>query len=218
MGSSQISINPSIALEKIKVSLANGRILFWIESLKFQPGVPVLIRGESGAGKTTLLHLIAGLFLPTEGSVRIGETQLETLDEDQRCEFRRKNIGVIFQKLNLIDHLTVEENTSLALEAGSPRSQVQKAIDRVNLKGKEQERSSYLSLGEQQRVAVARVLAQQPQIILADEPTSSLDEKNCRFVLDSLLEASLGKMLIVVSHDHRIHDRFERVINFADFN
>jgi putative ABC transport system ATP-binding protein len=210
---------------KVKVTLPNGRSLFSIRDFAIRYGSHVLIQGESGRGKTTLLHLIAGLFSPDEGHVHIGETRLDTLSDDQRCELRRDRIGVIFQKLNLVDHLTVAENVSLSLtkkfsakasKQGHDHERIQKAINRVNLSGKEDDRCSYLSLGEQQRVAVARVLAQQPDIILADEPTSSLDEKNSTFVLEALIEAARQKTLIVVSHDHRIKKHFDQVFQFEE--
>ncbi len=206
-------------LSKIKVVLPNGRRLFAVQDLKIPFGSHVLIQGESGRGKTTFLHLIAGLFSPTEGHVQIGNQRMDSMTDDQRCDLRMQKIGVIFQKLNLIDHLTVAENVSLAMPAQGLGSaeRIGPAIERVNLKGRDDERCSYLSVGEQQRVAVARVLAQQPEIILADEPTSSLDEKNSGFVIDALLDAAKGKTLIVVSHDHRISTRFPKIIPFQEF-
>jgi len=208
-----------IQLSKIKVTLPSGRELFSVRDLSIPHGNHVLIQGESGKGKTTFLHLIAGLFSPLEGSVQLGSTRIDSMTDDERCELRMKMIGVIFQKLNLIDHLTVAENVCLSLQNNSQGrdSRVANAIQRVNLKGRESDRCSFLSLGEQQRVAVARVLAQAPEIILADEPTSSLDEKNSSFVLDALKDAAKGKTLIVVSHDRRISKYFDRVIQFEEF-
>lgn len=208
-----------IQLSKVKVTLPNGKKLFAIQDLSIPYGSHVLIQGESGKGKTTFLHLIAGLFSSAEGAVQLGTDTVDMMTDDERCDLRMKMIGVIFQKLNLIDHLTVEENVSLVLQdqCVEKKSRIESAINRVNLKGKEKDRCSFLSLGEQQRVAVARVLAQAPKIILADEPTSSLDEKNSIFVLEALKDAAKDKTLIVVSHDRRISNYFDLVIKFEEF-
>jgi len=208
-----------VRLRKIRVVLPNGKTLFSFPEISIPYGTHVLVQGESGKGKTTLLHLIAGLFSPDDGDVFIGESDLGLLSDDKRCEIRQEKIGVIFQKLNLIDHLTVGENVSLSVPstANDSEARISHAISRVNLTGRENDICSYLSVGEQQRVAVARVLAQAPEIILADEPTSSLDDKNSRFVLGALKEAARGKTLIVVSHDHRIADQFQEVIPFEEY-
>lgn len=195
-----------------------GRKLFTIPSLKIQAGSHRLIHGASGSGKTTLLHLIAGLLIPDTGSVEIDGQRLSTLTDNERCELRRRKIGLIFQKLNLLDHLTTEENILLGLhqDDSETRTKVRQALDRVQLKDRYGERCAHLSLGEQQRVAVARLLAQAPEILLADEPTSSLDGRNCRFVMDELLSLSQGKTLIVVSHDERIFKYFDQVTEFGE--
>lgn len=207
----------ALSLKKVKVSLPDGKTLFHIENLQVPSGSQILIEGESGEGKTTFLHLLAGLFLPSEGEIKFGSVSISTLSDDDRCALRRKRIGVIFQKLNLLDHLTVAENVSLAqLPNSKNENQVNHCLARVNLSGRERDLCSYLSLGEQQRVAVARVLCQEPDLILADEPTSSLDQKNSDFVMDALFEAAKGRTIIVVSHDHRLRSRFSKVISFKD--
>lgn len=199
-----------ISIRDLQVALPNQQTLFSISNLSIPSGSHILIQGESGKGKTTFLHLIAGLFTPAKGSVHLGEINLNDLSENQRCDFRRKKIGVIFQKLNLLDHLTAQENIEL-----SSRSEIN-ALSLVNLEKKQNTRCSLLSLGEQQRVAVARVIAQSPELILADEPTSSLDETNSRFVMQALKDCAKGKTLIVVSHDHRIASYFDHVWSFED--
>jgi len=211
--------NLKIELEQVKVQIPGGRTLFSVQKLSIPFGRHLLIRGESGKGKTTFLHLLAGLFTVTQGQIRIGDWNLEKMSDDERCELRREKIGVIFQKLNLIDHMTVAENLLLTMPIGEsdPPARVREALKRVNLEGRQNDRSSLLSSGEQQRVAVARVLAQRPQLILADEPTSSLDQKNADFVLAALKEAAQGKTLIVVSHDRRIEKEFDQVLPFEDF-
>lgn len=205
-----------ITLKDIKVNLpVSGKTLFHLPEFEVESGHKVLIEGESGKGKTTLLHLIAGLFYPAEGEVLLGEQRLNSLSDEERCHFRRANVGIIFQKLNLIEHLTALENVCLALGSlGTARAQA--ALKAVGLKDHMHERSSVLSLGEQQRVAVARVLASDAKIILADEPTSSLDEKNAANVMDLLFEAAKHKTLVVVSHDHRIEKKFNTVVKFEN--
>lgn len=203
-------MNLDISIQNVEVRLPNKKVLFSIRDFNLPFGRHILIQGESGSGKTTLLHLIAGLFNPSQGHVKIGTTDLNSLSENDRCVFRRQKIGVIFQKLNLLDHLTAQENIEL-----SKQSSVD-SLSLVNLKEKSDVRTSTLSLGEQQRVAVARVIAQAPEIILADEPTSSLDETNSNFVMQALKKSAHGKTLIVVSHDHRIEKYFDQVISFKE--
>ncbi|AHI04745.1 glutamine-transport ATP-binding protein ABC transporter GlnQ [Bdellovibrio bacteriovorus W] len=174
-------------------------------------GSHILIKGQSGCGKTTFLHLLAGLFSPSQGSVRIGEHDLSQMGDGELCHFRRESLGVIFQKLNILDHLTVEENIFLVSKSTD-------VLKKVQLADRKKDRCSYLSLGEQQRVAVARVLAQAPPIVLADEPTSSLDQVNAEFVMKALKECAQGKTLIVVSHDERIEKYFDQVIDFKELN
>lgn len=206
-----MSANTDIHLTNIEVSLPNGRTLFAIPHMSISHGSHILIKGQSGCGKTTFLHLLAGLFSPNQGSVKIGEQDLQEMNDNDLCHFRRQNLGVIFQKLNILDHLTVAENVFLV-------SRNTDVLNKVQLSDRKDDRCSYLSLGEQQRVAVARVLAQAPPIILADEPTSSLDQTNSEFVMKALKESAQGKTLIVVSHDERIEKYFDRVIDFKELS
>lgn len=200
-----------IYLKDITVHISKDEELFKIPHLEIKSGEKLLIKGESGKGKTTFLHMLAGLFLPTLGEVTLGETSLNLLSEDERCLLRRKKIGLIFQKLNLIDHLTARENVYLL--GGDEKEDY---LSKVGLNNKDNTLVARLSLGEQQRVAIARVLASNFEIILADEPTSSLDSKNAKLVMEKLLEASLDKTLIVVSHDDRIEKFFTRIVDFEE--
>ena len=209
----------NIHLQKIHVQIGSGsakKSLFHIDDLKIKHGDKMLIQGASGIGKTTFLHMLAGLFVPDQGDITVGDTCLTGLNEDARAQFRRHHMGIVFQKLNLIDHLTALENIELSLRSPDDIKGAVEALDRVGLKGRDQDLTSLLSLGEQQRVAVARVLACDPKIVLADEPTSSLDGQNALEVIKLLMHACADKTLIVVSHDHRIASHFSTVIDFQE--
>lgn len=204
-----------IDLNRVKVFLPErSKPLFAIPNLKIPAGQKVLIHGPSGLGKTTLLHLLAGLFLADEGEVQVGDFEWGAMSDSDRCVARRKHFGVVFQRLNLLEHLTVEENVELATK--DPK-QIAISLQHVGLSELKARRASLLSLGEQQRVAVARVLASKPSIILADEPTSSLDQANATAVMNALFAASQQGTLIVVSHDERIRSRFDQVLPLESF-
>jgi ABC-type lipoprotein export system ATPase subunit len=190
--------------------------LFAIAALKVPAGSRILIRGPSGTGKTTLLHLLAGQFPPDEGEILLGGRDFSALGGDDRRRLRRDHFGIIFQRMNLIGHLDAAENVGLAFAPGSPSvaAKALEALRRMGLEGALRRRCATLSPGEQQRVAVARVLARSPDIVLADEPTSSLDGRNAEAVMEALCEASAGKTLVVVSHDGRIDRFFEDARDF----
>lgn len=186
----------------------SGRILFSIPELEIPSGTRLLVHGPSGQGKTTFLHLLGGLLTPNSGSVKLGEHDLALLPDKVRSALRRQHMGLIFQKLNLLDHLTAAENVQLALGAQARGDLVREALSEVGMHEKAQQRTATLSLGEQQRVAVARILVRPPEVILADEPTSSLDGQSARWVIEALLRVARSKTIIVVSHDERIQSYF----------
>lgn len=188
--------------------------LFKFNHLSIPANEKVLIFGPSGSGKTSLLHLIGGLWKPTRGEVLCGGTNLAALSDDELSHFRREKLGFVFQKMNLIEHMTCAEN--LDLVRNQRGESADKVLQKVGLQEKLSVRAGSLSLGEQQRLAVVRVLLQNPQVILADEPTSSLDEANAKKVMELLLETSQRKTLIVVSHDTRLQKYFDRSVNFAE--
>ena len=168
----------------------------------------MLLRGASGTGKSSLLHLIAGLMRPSSGEIHVDGRDLSSMNDADRALFRRQHLGVIFQKLNLLSHLTVAENIALVSRDAKA---IASALARVKMGEMADVRASVLSGGEQQRVAVARVLAQSPDLILADEPTSSLDDENASFVIDALKAAAQGKTFLVVSHDDRLAREFKDI-------
>ncbi len=197
-----------LRLDNVGLTLPSGRQLFQIREFTLASGSQLLLRGASGTGKSSLLHLLAGLMLPSQGSITADGVLISDLSDSSRARWRRENVGLIFQKLNLLSHLTVSENVALASSAAQSQAQ---AIHDVGLSELANERASVLSGGEQQRVAVARVLAQPSRLILADEPTSSLDDGNAAFVINALKRASIGRTLIVVSHDDRLASSFSDI-------
>lgn len=207
----------NISLSNIIVKIGpEQRSLFKISNLEILSGAKILIKGASGKGKTTFLHLLAGLFVPAQGHIRVGDTEITALDDEHRTLFRRHNIGIVFQKLNLIEHLTALENIELSLRSQQDTKRAIEALKSVGLQSREHDKVSVLSLGEQQRVAIARVLAGDAKIVYADEPTSSLDEKNAFEVTELLIKACKDKTLVVVSHDHRIEKYFSTINDFEE--
>ena len=208
-----------VALTDVEVRLPDrAEPLFALPRLQLAPGSRTLLHGPSGRGKTTLLNLIAGQFLPHAGSIRVGDVELTALDEDARARFRREHLGIIFQRWNLIDHLTVLENVMLGLSLRGMERRRQRALEALRAVGLEAlaaRRGGLLSPGEQQRIAVARVRAAEPDVILADEPTSSLDDPGAARVLDALEDAARGRTLLVVSHDPRARARFPVAHDFS---
>lgn len=206
-----------VRLAKLSVTLPSGKTLFTLRPTEFSAGEKVLIQGPSGRGKTTLLHLIAGLFLPNEGYVFVEGQNLSFLSDEARCGLRKKAFGIIFQRLNLLDHLTALENVLLGLPSKEEsEAAAMEALQSLGMAGFAEQYAAHLSLGEQQRIAVARVVAQRPKIVLADEPTSGLDELNSEAVINSLLNLPDRPTLIVVSHDTRLRKKFQRVLDFEE--
>lgn len=206
----------SIVLQDIEVRFpGQTQSLFKVAQWEVAVGERILIQGPSGRGKTSLLHLISGLYKPYRGHVFVDKVDIVQLSDAERALLRRQKLGIIFQKLNLIDHLTVGENIQVGVQDRHLAvSELVNYLDCVQLGKKKDQRVSQLSLGEQQRVAVARVLAAQPQVVLADEPTSSLDEENANFVMESLFHGLTKSTFIVVSHDERIKKFFKKIDSF----
>lgn len=182
--------------------------------MTLQRGERVALVGRSGSGKSTLLNLLAGLDRPDSGSVAIGGVAIENLSEKERSLFRRRQIGFVFQSFQLLPTLTVEENVQLPLELVGSRSpaEVQTMLESV---GMWRHRAAYpdrLSGGEQQRVAIARALIHKPTLILADEPTGSLDDDNCTTVLDLLskLVRKTDCALLMATHSPEVAGQADR--------
>ncbi|WP_334114118.1 ABC transporter ATP-binding protein [Paucihalobacter sp.] len=167
----------------------------------------VLIKGNSGCGKTTLLHLLAGLISPLQGEIEIGQHKITDLNASQIDRFRGQHIGIVFQQSYFIKSLSVLDNLLLSPFAGT-KSKALSIAERLNISDLLNKNPQQLSVGQQQRVSIARAVINSPQLILADEPTSALDDKNCDSVLNLLKqEAKLNQAtLIIVTHDKRLND------------
>lgn len=182
----------------------------------------VSVVGPSGSGKTTLLNIMAGLLTPTRGQVLVDGVSLYDLNPRERAAFRRKNFGFIFQSFNLISYLTAAENIEVPLYlAGDKKKRQQyvarEALARVGLQDKANRFPSQLSIGEQQRVAVARALANGPRVIFADEPTGNLDARAGRVVMGYMKELNeLGVTILLVTHDLEMASFADRTIELID--
>ncbi len=189
-------------------------------------GEAVSIMGASGAGKSTLLHVLGGLDRPTRGAVRIEEHDLFGMSAARRTEFRSRSIGFVFQAYHLLPELDVLENVLLPAmrhmnwvgQAGRYRAKAADLLAQVGLKERAAHRPMELSGGEQQRVALARALMNDPQIVLADEPTGNLDSETGEMILNHLfaLTRDRGHTLILVTHNEAVAERCDRTLHMLD--
>ncbi|MER5974622.1 ABC transporter ATP-binding protein [Streptomyces sp. NPDC002055] len=190
--------------------------------LVVERGEFVAVTGPSGAGKSTLLHLLGGLDRPDSGRLWLDGERVDAYSEARWAVLRRRSIGVVFQFFNLVSDLTVADNVELpALLAGSSPRQARESraelLAELGLEGKERSTPGELSGGEQQRVALARALVNRPSLLLADEPTGSLDSKGTREVLRLLTRChQRGRTILLVTHDARVASTADRVISFFD--
>ena len=186
-------------------------------------GQQVAISGPSGSGKSTLLHVLAGLLSPSGGKVRVCDQELTELDEAQRDQFRARHVGVIFQSFNLLQGYTALENVLLGATFSEKRPERAKAahlLGELGLSHRLTHYPSQMSLGEQQRVAIARALVKEPELILADEPTGSLDPRHAGAVVCKLRQVcqAHGCSLVVVSHQEEVVEAFETHVDFMKLN
>ena len=175
------------------------------------------IVGKSGSGKTSLLMLMAGLEKPTSGSIKFQEEELSSYTEDQLTDFRKQNIGIVFQSFYLIPSYTALENVALSLEINFQKNaliQAEEILTDLGLKDRLHHFPSQLSGGEQQRVAIARAIINKPELILADEPTGNLDEENSQVIADLLFNVSqkYRKSLCLVTHDLELAKKCDRLM------
>ena len=186
------------------------------QNFKLEKGKNLLIVGPSGSGKTTLLNIMAGLLKPSSGEVIFQEKKYSMLSESEIDSLRAKNFGFIFQKIHLLKHLSIEQNILLATDSKSSKD-LKELTSKLEISDKLNEKAMNLSMGEAQRVAIARGLANKPEIVFADEPTSSLDDDNTRNFLDlifSLTNAN-DSSLVVCTHDKRIIKKFDNILELT---
>ena len=180
-------------------------------------GDSLVITGESGSGKTTLLHLLGGLIKPKSGKVNLNETEYNILEGSSLDKYRGKHISIIFQKMHFISSISVLENILLAQWLGTEKKNKNHAmqiLERLQIVDQKDKNIKQLSQGQQQRVAIARALINQPSLILADEPTSSLDNKNAEIVEKLLRESAqtMNAALVMVTHDMRMKQNAKNTI------
>ncbi len=192
-------------------------------SLCIQTGEFVAVVGKSGSGKTTLLNLLAGIDRPTSGIVSVAGTELHTLSESELAEWRGRTIGLVFQFFQLLPTLTIVENVMLpmdfveAVPSTKRRARALELLERVGIADQADKLPVTLSGGQQQRAAIARALANDPPILMADEPTGNLDEATRKSVLDLFAKLNEdGRTLIVVTHERDISDYTDRQVTLVD--
>lgn len=200
-----------LGVKNLEFKVANKTILNK-QSFSVSKGKHVLISGLSGSGKTTLMNLMSGLLKPTSGFVSFEENDFSKLTEENIDQIRSKNFGFIFQRLHLIKHLTVEQNILLGLNKDQSLN-IDELLDDIGLKNKHTQVAKNLSFGESQRVAIARGIINSPKVIFADEPTSSLDDRNTKKVLELIFSQAKknNSTIIISSHDERVKKFFKKI-------
>lgn len=199
-----------------------GQATMVFPSVECSAGEHALILGPSGVGKTTLLHLLGGILSPQKGEIIIGNTPMHTLRGKQLDKFRGKHIGLIFQRPHFIKSITAIENLLLTQHLSDNKkdtAHIHHLMERLSIAHKLHSRTFSLSVGEQQRLAIARALVTRPDVILADEPSSALDDDNCRRMISLLLDVANenNANLIVVTHDSRIKDMISKKVYLQNY-
>ena len=204
-------------LGKVEVAALRG------VNLRVEEGEFVSLVGPSGCGKSTLLHVIGGLTPPTAGRVQLDGTDLNGLNDAQRTELRKQKIGFVFQRYNLLPTLTVYGNIALACHIagnrnGASRAAMNSIVKMLGLEARLDPRPAELSGGEQQRVAIARAVVNRPKILLADEPTGSLDTENSELVMNMLQELNHkhGQTILLITHNPEVALYSDRIVSMRD--
>ncbi len=215
-----------ISIQNLRFNYPTGEFQLDIPEFKVTGGEKVAVIGPSGSGKTTLLNLLAGIILPVQGFVRVGDVPVNELLDMRRRDFRITNIGFVFQDFELLDYLNVLDNilhpyritAALCLNSDVKERAAGFAAE-MGIGHKLKRRVNDLSQGEKQRTAICRALLPRPKLILADEATGNLDPDNKTLILDLVFRAveEHDTTLLAVTHDHELLNRFDRVINFKEF-
>jgi putative ABC transport system ATP-binding protein len=215
-----------INIQSLTFTYPSGEFRLDIPELSVAVGEKVAFVGPSGSGKTTLLNLVAGIFPPKRGSIRVEDDEISSLGDTARRNFRISNIGFIFQDFGLLDYLDVRDNilhpyriTDVLVLNDNVRQRADMLAEQMGIADKMQRHPPDLSQGERQRVAICRALLSGPKLILADEATGNLDPKNKIHILELLFESvdSHNATLLAVTHDHELLPHFDNVVNFSEF-
>ena len=194
----------------------DNQVFFKFPNINLKSNEDLLIIGSSGIGKTTLLHLLAGLLNSNSGSIKLFGKELNQLSSHQLDRFRKNNIGIVFQRPHFVNSLTVKENLQLAQYIGNKNNnnRIDSILKNLNILDKSNKKTNLLSQGEKQRASIALAIVNSPKLILADEPTSSLDDSNCSNVIKLLKKQATeyGAQLIVITHDSRLKKHFNKSI------
>ena len=194
----------------------DNQVFFKFQDINLKSSENLLIIGSSGIGKTTLLHLLAGLLESSSGSIKLFEKELSELSSHQLDRFRKNNIGIVFQRPHFVNSLTVKENLQLAQYIANKKdnNRIENILKNLNIFDKSDKKTNQLSQGEKQRASIALAIVNSPKLILADEPTSSLDDINCDNVIKLLKKQAIdfGAQLIVITHDSRLKKHFKNSI------
>lgn len=196
----------------------NGSTMISYPDWNVEEGNHAIIIGNSGCGKTTLLHLIGGLMSPKDGSLEVAGENLAQKSNAKLDRFRGENIGIVFQKPHLVRSLSVKENLTLSQYLGQKKTDGKRAdevLERLGIKELASRKIHQISQGQAQRVSIARAVINSPKLLLADEPTASLDDENCKKVIDLLKSQAeeTGATLIVATHDHRVKSEFKNQLS-----
>ena len=212
-----------IVLDNINKEYIDGRNVLNNINLRFDKGEFVAILGESGCGKTTLLNIISGIDRPSGGKVMFNDLELNTMSQKELTKWRGKNIGIVFQFFQLIPTLTILENVMLPMEFNhvydkeTRRKKAMELLEKVNIAECRDKMPQSISGGEQQRTAIARALATDPDFIIADEPTGNLDSKNAEIIIGLFTElVKEGKTVIMVTHSEELAKHTDRIIRIKD--
>ena len=204
-----------IETKSLEFSYDNS-FVFKFPNIKLKSNENLLVLGNSGIGKSTLLHNLAGILRPKSGSIKIFDQDISKLSELELDNFRGQHIGIIFQRSHFVNSLTVGENLELAQFLGrNKKGNIQETLDSLKILDKVNKKPKELSQGERQRASIALAIINSPKLILADEPTSSLDDTNCSNVIKILKEQALKyqAQLIVITHDSRLKKHFKKSIS-----
>lgn len=207
-----------VQLQNIAHQYAKQNPVLQLDSFEIKAGEHGLLLGKSGCGKTTLLHIIAGLLKPTQGEVKVDNQDIYKLKSAELDKFRGRKIGIVFQKTHLIHTLNVQQNLEIAqYMAGLPTriERILEVLEQLQLSHRLKHYPSQLSGGEAQRLTVARAVMNQPTLLLADEPTASLDDENAQNVIHLLKTQATqyNATLLIATHDQRVKDNFQRILN-----